>query len=161
MVGCTEIPTQTCCRSPTGCMLVELATGAPLFPGESDIDQLWLIIKVCHALGLAIQLWPACSHPTENTSAAGGTSVPLMCCESTISPAVGGHVCTKTNCGHDTVIPRLTYPAPLEPGSQAAVGLTSTAMGDLAGISGAVSFLHLRNCLMALSVSQGRTPTAL
>ena len=27
-------------------MLVELATGAPLFPGESDIDQLWLIIKV-------------------------------------------------------------------------------------------------------------------
>ena len=42
---------------------------------------------------------------------------------------------------HDTVIPRLIYPAPLEPGSQAAVGLTSTAMGDLAGISGAVSFL--------------------
>jgi len=40
---------------------------------------------------------------------------------------------------HDTVIPRLIYPAPLEPGSQAAVGLTSTAMGDLAGISGAVS----------------------
>ena len=25
---------------------MELATGAPLFPGESDIDQLWLIIKV-------------------------------------------------------------------------------------------------------------------
>ena len=41
---------------------------------------------------------------------------------------------------HDTVIPRLIYPAPLGPGSQAAVGLTSTAMGDLAGISGAVSF---------------------
>lgn len=47
---------------------------------------------------------------------------------------------------HDTVIPRLIYPAPLEPGSQAAVGLTSTAMGDLAGISGAVSFL-LSLCL--------------
>ena len=42
---------------------------------------------------------------------------------------------------HDAVIPRLIYPAPLEPGSQAAVGLTSTAMGDLAGISGAVSSL--------------------
>ena len=45
----------------------------------------------------------------------------------------------KSPSSHDTVIPRLIYPAPLEPGSQAAVGLTSTAMGDLAGISGAVS----------------------
>ena len=26
-------------------MLVEIATGVPLFSGESDIDQLWLIIK--------------------------------------------------------------------------------------------------------------------
>ena len=50
---------------------------------------------------------------------------------------------------HDTIIPRLIYPAPLEPGSQAAVGLTSTAMGDLAGISGAVSFCWLQPCMRA------------
>ena len=28
-----------------GCMFVEVATGQPLFPGESDVDQLWLIMK--------------------------------------------------------------------------------------------------------------------
>ncbi|KAK3232658.1 hypothetical protein CYMTET_57011 [Cymbomonas tetramitiformis] len=28
-----------------GCMFVELLTGVPLFPGESDLDQLWLIFK--------------------------------------------------------------------------------------------------------------------
>lgn len=28
-----------------GCMLVEMQTGQPLFPGASDIDQLWLILK--------------------------------------------------------------------------------------------------------------------
>ena len=54
------------------------------------------------------------------------------------------HTPLKNLICHDTVIPRLIYPAPLEPGSQAAVGLTSTAMGDLAGISGAVPFyIHL------------------
>jgi hypothetical protein len=26
-------------------MLVEMQTGQPLFPGASDIDQLWLILK--------------------------------------------------------------------------------------------------------------------
>ncbi len=26
-------------------MLVEMHTGAPLFPGDSDVDQLWLILK--------------------------------------------------------------------------------------------------------------------
>lgn len=26
-------------------MLVEMMTGQPLFPGKSDIDQLWLILK--------------------------------------------------------------------------------------------------------------------
>lgn len=28
-----------------GCLLVEMATGEPLFPGKTDIDQLWLIMK--------------------------------------------------------------------------------------------------------------------
>ena len=28
-----------------GCMFVEIATGQPLFPGESDVDHLWLIMK--------------------------------------------------------------------------------------------------------------------
>ena len=42
---------------------------------------------------------------------------------------------------HDMVIPRPIYPALLEHGSQAAVVLTSTAMGDLAGSPGAVSGL--------------------
>ena len=28
-----------------GCMLVEMYTGSPLFPGDSDVDQLWLILK--------------------------------------------------------------------------------------------------------------------
>lgn len=36
---------RSCFCGGTGCMLVEIATGAPLFPGESDIDQLWHIIK--------------------------------------------------------------------------------------------------------------------
>ena len=93
---------------------MELATGAPLFPGESDIDQLWLIIKV--RLG---KNW--CNSRRRFRCV-------LRC----------NNVQNKTQ-RHDAVIPRLIYPAPLEPGSQAAVGLTSTAMGDLAGISGAVS----------------------
>ena len=29
----------------TGCMLVELQTGQPLFPGASDVDQLWKILQ--------------------------------------------------------------------------------------------------------------------
>lgn len=29
-----------------GCLLVEMATGQPLFPGKTDIDQLWLIAKL-------------------------------------------------------------------------------------------------------------------
>ncbi|KAK9806137.1 hypothetical protein WJX72_002864 [[Myrmecia] bisecta] len=33
-----------------GCMVVEMYTGAPLFPGESDLDQLWLIMKCLGAL---------------------------------------------------------------------------------------------------------------
>ncbi len=28
-----------------GCLLVELSTGKPLFPGKSDADQLWLILR--------------------------------------------------------------------------------------------------------------------
>ena len=30
-----------------GCMLVEMQTGQPLFPGTDDTDQLWLILKSC------------------------------------------------------------------------------------------------------------------
>lgn len=33
-------------------MLVEMATGQPLFPGDSDTEQLWLILQVGPA-------WPA------------------------------------------------------------------------------------------------------
>lgn len=29
-----------------GCLFAEMMTGDPLFPGESDIDQLYLIVKV-------------------------------------------------------------------------------------------------------------------
>ncbi len=28
-----------------GCLLVELTTGQPLFPGKSNADQLWLILR--------------------------------------------------------------------------------------------------------------------
>ena len=30
---------------PAGCLLAELVTRLPLFPGESDMDQLYLILK--------------------------------------------------------------------------------------------------------------------
>ena len=43
---------------------------------------------------------------------------------------------------HATVIPRLTYPAPSEPGSQAPVGIVSSEMGDLSRIRCAVVFLR-------------------
>lgn len=29
-----------------GCLFAEMMTGDPLFPGESDIDQLYLIVKL-------------------------------------------------------------------------------------------------------------------
>lgn len=28
-----------------GCLVLEMQTGQPLFPGSSDIDQLWIILK--------------------------------------------------------------------------------------------------------------------
>jgi len=33
-----------------GCMAVEMVTGAPLFPGESDADQLWRIVRCVGSL---------------------------------------------------------------------------------------------------------------
>lgn len=33
------------CVCPAGCLLAELVTRLPLFPGESDMDQLFLILK--------------------------------------------------------------------------------------------------------------------
>ena len=41
----THIPPPAICHSHAGCLLAELATGLPLFPGESDMDQLWLILR--------------------------------------------------------------------------------------------------------------------
>ena len=40
----------TCCIDvwSVGCVLAELLLGVPLFPGESGVDQLVEIIKVCH-----------------------------------------------------------------------------------------------------------------
>jgi len=34
-----------CLPVPAGCLLAELVTRLPLFPGESDQDQLYLILK--------------------------------------------------------------------------------------------------------------------
>ena len=69
-----------------GCMLVEIQTGVPIFPGESDLDQLWLIMKTLGKLseghvecirrnpllsqgvrwpqpGELIGCWPSARHP--------------------------------------------------------------------------------------------------
>ncbi len=35
---------------PSGCLFAELCTGQPLFPGESDVDQLWHIVRALGAL---------------------------------------------------------------------------------------------------------------
>ncbi len=48
--------------------------------------------------------------------------------------------CAENACRHATFIPRLKYPAPSEPGSQAPVGVVSSAMGDLARIRRDVVF---------------------
>lgn len=37
----------------SGCLFAELCTGQPLFPGESDVDQLWHIVR-------AVGVLPAC-----------------------------------------------------------------------------------------------------
>lgn len=52
----------------TGCVFAELLTGQPLWPGKSDVDQLYLIIRT---LGRSCILWlpvPLCCH---------GNSMPL------------------------------------------------------------------------------------
>lgn len=38
----------------TGCVFAELLTGQPLWPGKSDVDQLYLIIRT---LGISYTLW--------------------------------------------------------------------------------------------------------
>ncbi len=35
-----------------GCLLVEVATGRPLFPGRDDLDQLWLTMRAVGPLPL-------------------------------------------------------------------------------------------------------------
>ena len=35
---------------PSGCLFAELCTGQPLFPGESDVDQLWHIVRAVGSL---------------------------------------------------------------------------------------------------------------
>jgi hypothetical protein len=57
------------------------------------------------------------------------------------SVANSSHVRPEITRRHATVIPRLTYPAPSEPGSQAPVGIVSSEMGDLSRIRCAVAFL--------------------
>lgn len=37
-----------------GCLLAEMLTGEPLFPGDSDIDQLYLIITKIGELSLSL-----------------------------------------------------------------------------------------------------------
>lgn len=71
-----------------GCMLFEVATGVPLFPGETDLDQLWLIMlclpHLCEAHERRLRTEPSLSGvlaplPHERTPlaqklAAGGLS---------------------------------------------------------------------------------------
>ena len=48
--------------SATGCLLAELSTGLPLFPGESDLDQLYLIAKTLGPLPAQQAEWQR-THP--------------------------------------------------------------------------------------------------
>lgn len=47
---------------PAGCLLAELVTRLPLFPGESDQDQLYLILKCFGRLSRQQMEWLRC-HP--------------------------------------------------------------------------------------------------
>ena len=55
-----------------GCLYAETLTGDPLFPGESDIDQLFQITKLMgmyqknHQINLAESFWPA-NYGSSNT----------------------------------------------------------------------------------------------
>ena len=51
-----------CAPPPTGCLLAELVTRLPLFPGESDQDQLYLILK-CYGRLSAQQMEWLRTHP--------------------------------------------------------------------------------------------------
>lgn len=62
-------------------MAVEMQTGQPLFPGETDVDQLWLILKCVgslkpeHATTLAGNPWF-----TVRSTAFWGISPVIACC---------------------------------------------------------------------------------
>ena len=47
---------------PPGCLLAELSTSLPLFPGESDLDQLYLIAKMLGPLPAQQSEWQR-AHP--------------------------------------------------------------------------------------------------
>lgn len=50
-----------------GCLFAEMMTGDPLFPGESDIDQLYLIVKmigICFSLRLRFNKFVDVSRKT-------------------------------------------------------------------------------------------------
>ncbi|XP_030758584.1 cyclin-dependent kinase-like 1 isoform X2 [Sitophilus oryzae] len=58
-----------------GCLFAEMMTGDPLFPGESDIDQLYLIVKMLgrpclrhqHLMSKNSQLRPIIKTPSQDT----------------------------------------------------------------------------------------------
>lgn len=67
-----------------GCLLVEMASGQPLFPGSSDADQLYLIMKtsdLCAAHKVALQRHPVYHKlpcPSSGSTLRGKFS-PLLC----------------------------------------------------------------------------------
>ncbi|KAL4714888.1 hypothetical protein ACJJTC_012560 [Scirpophaga incertulas] len=65
-----------------GCMFAEMLTGDPLFPGDSDIDQLALIIKTVGKL--------APRHQQVVSRLAGGAALACVGSRRTVLPGAGG-----------------------------------------------------------------------